>query len=323
MIDPTLIRGNAEMVCTALARRGIDPGLEQIEQLAASRGRLIQEADTLRHRRKVLSEEIGKARAEGKAAQAEMREVGELKQHLEGLDTALAKLESDWTHCLMHLPNLPHESVPDGTDSSANQEQRRVGVLPAFDFKPRDHVALGEALGLLDFAGAARIAGARFVVIRGALARLHRALGQFMLDLHTGAHGYTELNVPSLVMVTAMEGTGQLPKFRDDLYACEDGLYLVPTAEVPVTNLVRDTILEPGQLPLCYVSHTPCYRREAGSHGKDTRGMIRSAPVRESRIGTGRAPGGFLCHAGVSDGSRRRGAEAPATTLPGRQPVCG
>lgn len=275
MIDPSLIRNDPEKVRASFARRGLVLELGELEHLATKRGCLIQKADALRHRRKILSETIGKARMEGKAAKRESSEVSEVKRHLEALDLELAQFESDWIHRLMHLPNLPHESVPDGADSDANREERRVGEFPAFDFEPKDHVHLGEALELMDFTAAARISGARFVVIRDALARLHRALGQFMLDLHTDVHGYIELNVPAMVMAKAMEGTGQLPKFCDDLYTCEDGLYLVPTAEVPVTNLVRGVILEPTQLPLRYVSHTPCYRREAGSHGKDTRGMIR------------------------------------------------
>ena len=275
MLDPTLIRRQPEQVHSALQRRGSAPDMATLARLSRQRGQLIQEADQLRNRRRVLSESIGQARRRGESAAAAETEVGTLKQQLETLATQLAQVEADWHAQLLQLPNLPHASVPDGADSNDNPELRRVGTPPQPDFAPRDHVALGEALQLLDFDAAARLSGARFAVLRGTLARLHRALIQFMLDLHTETHGYQELNVPHLVSAAAMQGTGQLPKFRDDIYACDDELFLIPTAEVPVTNLVAGRLLEAEELPLRYVCHTPCYRREAGSYGRDTRGLIR------------------------------------------------
>ncbi len=275
MLDPTLIRRQPERVQSALQRRGSAPDMAALKQLAGQRGRLIQEADQLRNRRRVLSESIGQARRRGESAAAAQSEVGALKQQLETLATQLERVEADWHAQLLQLPNLPHASVPDGADSNDNPELRRVGTPSQPDFEPKDHVALGEALQLLDLDAAARLSGARFAVLRGALARLHRALIQFMLDLHTETHGYQELNVPHLVGAAAMQGTGQLPRFRDDLYACDDELFLIPTAEVPVTNLVAGSLLEATQLPLRYVCHTPCYRREAGGYGRDTRGLIR------------------------------------------------
>jgi seryl-tRNA synthetase len=191
----------------------------------------------------------------------------------------LEKLQSELNEFLLEVPNVPHDSVPAGRDADQNVEVRRFGAPRAFSFQARDHVELGEALGLLDFATAAKIAGARFSVMKGPLARLHRALAQLMLDLHTGEHGYTEVYVPYLVNAASMRGTGQLPKFEEDLFAVPrtdaDKLYLIPTAEVPVTNIVRDEIVPLKELPLKYVCHSPCFRSEAGSHGKDTRGMIR------------------------------------------------
>jgi seryl-tRNA synthetase len=192
-------------------------------------------------------------------------------------EAALAAIEADVEKLKWELPNLLHDSVPEGRDESANQEVRRWGTPRAFDFTPKDHVELGEKSGNLDFEGAAKISGARFSVMKGGLARLHRALAQFMLDVHTGEHGYTEVYVPYLVQGPALQGTGQLPKFEQDLFRVqgEQGFYLIPTAEVPVTNLVRDSIVDAKDLPRRFVAHTPCFRSEAGAAGKDTRGLIR------------------------------------------------
>jgi seryl-tRNA synthetase len=201
----------------------------------------------------------------------------ELTRNLAAVDKQLADIQAELDELVARLPNLLHDSVPDGRDETGNVEVRRWGTPRKFDFEPKDHVALGEALGGLDFEAASRISGARFVVMRSGLARLHRALGQFMLDLHTREHGYTEVYVPYLVQPHALFGTGQLPKFKQDLFAIEGDqqFHLIPTAEVPVTNLVRDSIVPAEQLPLKYVAHTPCFRSEAGAAGKDTRGMIR------------------------------------------------
>jgi seryl-tRNA synthetase len=206
-----------------------------------------------------------------------MQEVGDIGAALKQAETELEQLQRELEEIALGIPNVPHASVPDGKDERDNKEVRRWGEPRKFDFTPKDHVDVGAALELLDFDTAAKIAGARFVVMSGALARLHRALIQFMLDLHTREHGYTETYVPYLVNAESMRGTGQLPKFEADLFGVkgEQGYYLIPTAEVPVTNIVRDTIVEPGDMPRRYVCHTPCFRSEAGSYGKDTRGMIR------------------------------------------------
>ena len=221
------------------------------------------------------------------------------------------------------LPNLLHESVPDGRDESANVEVRRWGEPRRFGFTPRDHVAVGERLGGLDFEAAARISGARFVVMRGEVARLHRALAQFMLDLHTREHGYTEVYVPYLVQPPALVGTGQLPKFEQDLFAVtgEQGFYLIPTAEVPVTNLVREQIVPPERLPLKFVAHTPCFRSEAGAAGKDTRGMIRNHQFDKVELVQIVRPDGLLRGARGAHRARRGGAAAAGDSVPHRGAV--
>ena len=220
---------------------------------------------------------MGQARGRGEDIAPLLQQGEQLAQQLDGADKELSDVQAALERWQLDLPNLLHESVPPGADESANVEVRRHGEPRSFPFAPRDHVTIGEALGQLDFEAASRISGARFVVMRGALARLHRALAQFMLELHTREHGYTEVYVPYLVAAQALVGTGQLPKFEQDLFALrgEQPLYLIPTAEVPLTNLVREQIIEAEQLPLKFVAHTPCFRSEAGAAGRDTRGMIR------------------------------------------------
>jgi seryl-tRNA synthetase len=229
--------------------------------------------DELRNERNTRSKSIGRAKAAGEDAASLLAAVGRLGADLEAAERELAAVQEELNALLMDLPNLLHESVPEGSDESANRVVRTWGEPRRFDFAPMDHVDLG----LLDFEAASRVSGARFVVMRGDVARLHRALIQFMLDLHTREHGYTEIYAPYLVSARSLTGTGQLPKFGADLFAVqgEQDLYLIPTAEVPVTNLVRDEILAAGALPLKFAAHTPCFRSEAGSYGKDTRGMIR------------------------------------------------
>jgi len=273
MLDPKLLRTDLEAVVANLARRGYTLDAEQFRALDAQRKSLQIEADELRNRRNRESKEIGKAKAAGTDIQPLLSNVADLGERLKQAEEALQSVQERINQIAMEMPNLIDDSVPDGADESENRELRRWGELPAFDFEPKDHVDLG----LLDFESAARISGARFVVLRGPVARLHRALIQFMLNLHVEEHGYTEVYVPYLVNSGALTGTGQLPKFKADLFeiAGEDDFFLIPTAEVPATNLVRDSILEAEALPLRMVAHTPCFRSEAGSYGRDTRGMIR------------------------------------------------
>jgi seryl-tRNA synthetase len=276
MIDSKLLRSNPDAVARNLARRGVVLDVATFTALEERRKRWQIETDRLRAARNVAAKKVGAAKAGGEDT-AEFLAAGEaLACALQEANQKFAAVQVEFDLWQLGLPNLLHESVPDGRDESANVEVRRWGNMPAFNFKPLDHVATGERLGL-DFEAAARISGARFAVIRGELARLHRALAQFMLDLHTGTHGYTEAYVPYLVGAAALVGTGQLPKFEEDLFAVagDPRLYLIPTAEVSLTNLVREQILPAESLPLKLVAHTPSFRSEAGSHGKDTRGMIR------------------------------------------------
>ncbi|MCG6871790.1 MAG: serine--tRNA ligase [Gammaproteobacteria bacterium] len=276
MLDSRALRQDPGGVAAALARRGFRFDTEAFVGLEEARKALQVESEALRAERNRFSRQIGESKARGEDASEAMAAVSAAGEQMKLLEAKLAGVQEQLNALLWDLPNLPHESVPEGDSEADNTEIRRWGVIP--DFKsPRDHVALGEALGQMDFEAAARISGARFVVLRGQLARLQRALTQFMLDIHTGEHGYTEVYVPDLVGPEALFGTGQLPKFEDDLFRArlDPPLYLIPTAEVPVTNLVRDRILEAEDLPLRMVAHTPCFRSEAGSHGKDTRGMIR------------------------------------------------
>ena len=277
MLDPKLIRTDLDRVATALARRGFVLDTARLEELEEQRKALQMKAQELQTQRNRRSKEIGKAKGAGV-------DIGPLLEQIEGLgnqhkaaEAELAQLQEVLGEVLMGIPNIPHESVPEGRSEADNLEIRRWGEPHPLEFEPVDHVELGERLGLLDFQRAARISGARFSVIQGTLARLHRALIQFMLDTHTREHGYTEVYVPYLVNADSLRGTGQLPKFEEDLFrTCSDpAYYLIPTAEVPVTNLVRGTITEDDAMPLRFVAHTPCFRSEAGSYGKDTRGMIR------------------------------------------------
>jgi seryl-tRNA synthetase len=248
-----------------------------LSALEESRKKWQVRADELRNERNVHAKTVGKAKAQGQDIAPLLQQVETLGAELAKAEGELAGVQAELDQLLLGLPNMLHESVPEGRDESANVEIRRWGEPRKFEFKPKDHVELGEKLGQIDFAAAGKISGARFSVLSGAVARLQRALIQFMLDLHTNEHGYREVYVPYLVNAQAMTGTGQLPKFEADLFAVkgETGLYLIPTAEVPVTNLVRDSIAEADRLPMRYVAHTPCFRSEAGSYGKDTRGMIR------------------------------------------------
>jgi seryl-tRNA synthetase len=278
MLDIQSLRSNLALVAERLATRGVTLDTAAFEALEAERKRLQVHTQDLQAKRNTLSKQIGMLKGKGEDASAVMAEVAGLGDALKAGETALAELMPRFDTFLELIPNLPHESVPVGRDETGNVEVLRWGT-PRAIAAPRDHVDLGTALGGLDFEAGVKISGARFTVMKGQIARLHRALTQFMLDLHTGEHGYTEVYTPYLVNPESMFGTGQLPKFEEDLFAVprSDGskLYLIPTAEVPVTNIVRDEILAGDALPLKFVAHTPCFRSEAGSYGKDTRGMIR------------------------------------------------
>ena len=277
MLDPKTLRTDLAAVAANLARRGFRLDQAGYQALEDQRKGLQVRVEQLQNQRNVKSKSIGKAKAAGEDIQPLLAEVESLGAELKAADHELDALQTRIRDLQLDMPNLLHESVPDGAGEDDNLEIRRWGELPAFDFEPADHTDLGAGLGLLDFEAAAKVAGARFSVLRGPLARLHRALVQYMLDVHVREHGYTEIYAPYIVNAAALTGTGQLPKFGDDLFALsgDQDFYLIPTAEVPVTNLVRDGILDAEQLPLKMTAHTPCFRSEAGSHGKDTRGMIR------------------------------------------------
>jgi seryl-tRNA synthetase len=277
MLDIKLLRQDVDGVAENLARRGFVFDRSLFAGLEAERKALRVEVETRRQQRNERSKTIGQARAAGQDIEPLRAEVARLGEALDAGESRLFAIEQELNDLLHGVPNLLHTDVPDGADESANVELRRGGEPPAFDFTPKDHQELGEALGLLDLGAAARIAGSRFVVLSGALARMQRALVQFMLDLHTGEQGYRETYVPYLANRAALFGTGQLPKFADDLFpvGADSEMFLIPTAEVPLTNLVRESILEAGELPLKLTAHTPCFRSEAGSYGKDTRGMFR------------------------------------------------
>jgi seryl-tRNA synthetase len=277
MLDPKLLRSDPDSIARQLACRGFVLDTDRLKALEERRKSLQTRTQELQAERNARSKGIGRAKAAGEDIAPLLREVAGLGEQLGKNEADLAALQAELDDILMGIPNIPHPSVPEGRDEEDNPEIRCWGTPPAFDFEVRDHVDLGEGLGQLDFEAAAKLTGSRFSVMNGALARLHRALIQFMLDTHTREHGYREVYVPYLVNADSLRGTGQLPKFEADLFrtAGELVFYLIPTAEVPVTNLARDTILEAGALPLRYVAHTPCFRSEAGSYGKDTRGMIR------------------------------------------------
>jgi seryl-tRNA synthetase len=278
MLDAKLLRSDPDAIARNLARRGFVLDVERFRSLEERRKAAQVAADELRAARNAQAKKVGMAKAKGEDVAALIAEGESLGARLAGLEREAAAAGAEFDELMLGLPNTLHESVPDGRDETANVEVRRWGTPRAFEFEPRDHVAIGEQLGLVDFEAAGRISGARFVVLKGAAARLHRALIQYMLDLHTTRHGYTEVYAPYLVARQSLVGTGQLPKFEADLFRVVSGdqeLFLIPTAEVPVTNLARESILEAATLPRKYAAHTPCFRSEAGSYGKDTRGMIR------------------------------------------------
>ena len=277
MIDPTQLRQHTEAVATNLAQRGYHLDLESFAAMEARRKALQAETEKLQSDRNAQAKAIGQAKAKGEDVGALLEASTELGKSIKEKSQALEQLQHQLDELMLNMPNLVHESVPAGADESDNTVIRTVGDIQPFDFEPRDHVEIGERTQGLHFDAAAKISGARFVVLSGSLAKLHRALCQFMLDRHTQDHGYQEMQVPYMVLSDAMQGTGQLPKFADDAFEIvgEHRRFLIPTAEVPLTNLVAGEILDAGRLPLKFVAHTPCFRSEAGAYGKDTRGMIR------------------------------------------------
>jgi seryl-tRNA synthetase len=288
MIDPQLLRKDIAAVAARLATRKFQLDVEKFNTLESERKSLQTRTEELQAKRNQLAKAIGMKKGKGEDAAAEMAEATQINVDMESGAARLSILQTEIADFLMGIPNLPDEAVPVGKDETENKEVKRWGAIPEFSFPAKDHVDLGAPLGL-DFESAAKISGSRFVVLKGPVARLHRALAQFMIDLHTGQHAYEELYVPLMVNAASMRGTGQLPKFEEDLFKVprqmggEDGageakienFYLIPTAEVPVTNLMRDTITAVEELPLKFVAHTPCFRSEAGSYGRDVRGMIR------------------------------------------------
>ena len=275
MLEARRLRIDPEGIARALKKRGLELDLDRLSELETARRDLQTETETLQHERNVASKEIGEARREGLDIEPLVAAVGDLGLRLDVVKQEFQKVQDELHEFMLTIPNVPDDSVPHGADEDDNEILRLCGNLPQFNFKPQDHVDL--AGGALDFEAATKITGARYSVIRGPLAKLHRSLTQFMLNVHIDEHGYEELYVPYIVNRESMTGTGQLPKFEEDLFNVgKDGEhYLIPTAEVPVTNMVQNKILEADELPLKFVAHTPCFRSEAGSHGKDTRGMIR------------------------------------------------
>jgi seryl-tRNA synthetase len=277
MLDIKLLRTDPEAVAANLLQRGYVLDIAAFRQLEETRKKSQLRADELRSERNTHAKTVGKAKAQGQDIGPLLAQVDAVGSELTSVESQLAEVQAQLDHWLMTIPNTLHPSVPQGREESANVELRRWGQPRKFEFEPKDHVDVGEKLGGLDFAAAGKLSGARFAVLGGPVARLQRALIQFMLDLHTTEHGYREMYVPYLVNADSLRGTGSLPKFEMDLFGLkgESGLYLIPTAEVPLTNLVRDVIVEAKDLPLKFSAHTPCFRSEAGSYGKDTRGLIR------------------------------------------------
>nr|WP_314094135.1 serine--tRNA ligase [uncultured Shinella sp.] len=277
MLDIKWIRDNAEALDAALAKRGAEPLARALIDLDEKRRSVIQKAQDMQSRRNAASKEIGAAMAAKNTELADKlkAEVSAIKDQLPAAEEEERQATAELNDALSRLPNIPFDDVPVGSDETGNVEKHKWGNKPGWNHKPLEHYEIGEALGYMDFEAAAKIAGSRFTVLKGQLARLERALGQFMLDVHTGEHGYTEVHAPLLVRDDAMFGTGQLPKFSEDLFRTTDGRWLIPTAEVSLTNLVREDILDQEKLPLRFTALTPCFRSEAGSSGRDTRGMLR------------------------------------------------
>lgn len=276
MLDIKLVRNEPEKVRAGMAKRGVEVPLDQFLNLDEERRRKLAEVEQLKNKRNTVSKEVGRLKAQGQDATGLIQEMQEVGGKIQALDQGIREIEEQLNQILMVIPNIPHESVPVGKDETENQLIRTWGEPRKFDFQPKTHDEIGTGIGIMDFERAAKISGARFVVMTGWGAKLERALFNFMLDLHTREHGYTEIFPPFLVNRASMTGTGQLPKFEEDMFKCTPGdFYLIPTAEVPVTNLHRDEILNVEQLPIKYAAYSACFRAEAGSAGRDTKGIIR------------------------------------------------
>jgi len=308
MHDIKLIRADPAGFYAAMARRGLAPQADAIVALDAERRAATSAQQEAQARRNAIAKEVGQGRRTGADTSALEAEAAALRERMEALDRKAAALDAELHASLARLPNRLDADVPDGTDETGNVELKRWGTIPAFDFVPKQHFEIGEALGLMDFEGAAKLAGSRFTVLRGGLARLERALGQFMIDLHTGEHGYTEVSVPSLVNDAAVFGTGSLPKFAEDLFRTTDGRWLIPTAEVPLTNLAANEIQAEASLPIRMTALTDCYRSEAGASGRDTRGMLRQHQFRKVEMVS-------IAHPDASDAEHERMTRCAETVL--------
>ena len=276
MLDPNVLRKDLAGTAARLRLQGFELDVVRVEQLEGQRKEVQGRTQTLQNERNVRSKEIGQAKAKGEDIAPLLAQVSDMGDELKTCEASLNQIRADLDAILMAVPNLTHESVPEGSSEDDNREERRWGEPTKFNFEPKDHVDIGEGLGQIDFDLASKLTGSRFVTLKGPLVKLQRALAHFMIDLHCDEHGYTEVYVPFMVNAQTLTGTGQLPKFEEDLFKVGDqGYYLIPTAEVPVTNIGRDRIFEADELPSRFVCHTPCFRSEAGSYGRDTRGMLR------------------------------------------------
>ena len=317
MLDIQLLRKDLDNVVDRLRTRGFVFDTRRYQVLELRRKDLQVDTQALQNERNTRSRSIGQARADGEDIAPLLEKVNALGDALKSKEQELKAVQGELQDLISEVPNMPHPSVPIGRDENENKLERTWGEVPEFDFEVRDHVDLGQDLGAMDFDAAAKITGSRFVVMQGQLARMHRALTQFMLDVHVSEHGYEETYVPYLVNADSLFSTGQLPKFADDQFVTkEEGWYLIPTAEVPVTNLVRDQIIDAGRLPIKRVAHTPCFRREAGSYGKDTRGMIRQHQFEKVELVQVVRPRSFVRCAGRIDQPCRKNTPAPGTALP-------
>ena len=277
MLDQQFLRNEYKNIAEKLRPRGYDFDEAAFEDLEGRRKSIQSDTESARNRRKQISKDIGSAKGRGDDVSELMQQADAVGNELDALEQQFTAVQEEFQQFISGIPNIAHESVPIGQSEDDNLEVRKVGEVREFTFEPKDHVSIGEGLGMLDFELGATLAGSRFVLIRRELAALHRAISQFMIDLHTREHGYEEINPPFIVNADILYGTGQLPKFEEDQFHLEDSrdFYLIPTAEVPLTNIVKDRIVDPSDLPMKFVAHTPCFRKEAGSYGKDTRGMIR------------------------------------------------
>ncbi len=322
MLDIKFLRENIDLITERLSSRGEKIDLSHFREVEEKRRALLTKGESLKSERNKVNDEIARLKKEKGDATALIARMRGVSDEIKGIDLELSGLNDEVERIVSVIPNIPHETVPRGTSDKDNVEVRKWGKPPAFSFAPVEHADLGEKLGILDFARGAKLAGTRFSLSIGAGAHLERALINFMLDLHTNEHGYTEVLPPFMVNSRTMTGTGQLPKFADDLFKVADTDYwLIPTAEVPVTNIYQDEIIEEDQLPIYRCAYTPCFRKEAGSYGKDTRGLIRQHQFNKVELVKFTRPEESYEELERLTEQRRRGAQAPRTSLPGRLPL--